>query len=84
MGLGLASKRQIGQNARFQRENTMRVGRRPTKLGAPLPTVKCVEDELPYSSKNLPIKKFLFEALAAFSSMTKLRTSARFLHGLSH
>ena len=34
--------------------------------------------------RNLPIKKFLFEALAAFSSMTKLRTSARFLHGLSH
>ena len=27
--------------------------------------------------------KFLFEALAAFSSVTKLRTSTRFLHGLS-
>jgi hypothetical protein len=32
--------------------------------------------------KSLPIKKFLFEALAAFSTVTKLRTSLRFLHGL--
>ena len=46
LGLGHASKRQIGQYARFQMGSTMRVGRRPTKLGAQLMTVKCVEDEL--------------------------------------
>ena len=37
-----------------------------------------------YIPQILSITKFLFEALAMFSSVTKLRTSPRFLHGLSY
>ena len=65
-------------------ENTMQVHRRWAQLGGSHIKWKVRRRRTSTSVKSLSITKFLFEALAMFSSWTKLRTSSRFLHGLSH
>ena len=64
--------------------NTMQAHRRWAQLGGSHIKWKVRRRRTSTSAKILSITKFLFEALAMFSSWTKLRTSPRFLHGLSY
>ena len=65
-------------------ENTMQAHRRWAQLGGCQIKWKVRRRRTSTYAQSLSITKFLFEALAIFSSWTKLRTSTRFLHGLTY
>ena len=62
--------------------NTMQAHRRWAQLGACDERSVVRRRRTSKSGNLLSVMKFLFEALAAFGNVTKLRTSPRFLHGL--
>ena len=64
--------------------NTMQAHRRWAQLGACNMRHNVRRRRTSKSGNLLSVMKFLYEALSLFSLRTKLRTTPRFLHGLSH
>ena len=84
MGMAYASTRLVGSKTRLLWKTPWKPVDDGRSLVAAISGGKCVERRTSPAVKWPLISKFLFEALGVVCFRTKLRTSARFLHGLTY